>query len=103
MPLLQSHTMTDCPKLAKRRKLEEDHKAEKSPNCNTPDHEEGNFFRRKHGKSPTEVEPNRSSKKVFETYKQARKPIKPKIDQSQQSSSEDLNKNGHLLMNTTLS
>ena len=28
--------MTDCPKLAKRRKLEEDPDVEKNQNCNTP-------------------------------------------------------------------
>ena len=36
------HMMTDCPKLAKRRKLEEDPDAEKCKNCNTPGHEEEN-------------------------------------------------------------
>ena len=44
------HMMADCPKLAKRRKLEEDPNAEKL------------LLRRQHGKPTTEVEPHRSSK-----------------------------------------
>ena len=32
--------MADCPKLAKRRKLEEDPYAEKCQNCSTPRHDE---------------------------------------------------------------
>ena len=32
-----------------------------------------------------------AQKKVIEAYKQARKPIKPKIERPQQSSSKDLN------------
>ena len=38
------HMMTDCPKLAKRRKLEEDPDAENCKNCNTPGHEEENCY-----------------------------------------------------------
>ena len=38
------HMMTDCPKLAKRRKLDEDPDAEKCQNCNTPGHEEENCY-----------------------------------------------------------
>ena len=36
--------MTDCPKLAKRRKIEENPDAEKRQNCNTPGHEEENSY-----------------------------------------------------------
>ena len=36
--------MADCPKLAKRRQLEEDPDAEKCQNCNTPGHEEENCY-----------------------------------------------------------
>ena len=36
--------MTDCRKLAKRRKLDEDPDAEKCQNCNTPVHEEENCY-----------------------------------------------------------
>ena len=36
--------MTDCPKLAKRRKLDEDPDAEKCQICNTPGHEEENCY-----------------------------------------------------------
>ena len=38
------HMMADCPKLAKRRKLEEDPDAEKCQNCTTPGHEEENCY-----------------------------------------------------------
>ena len=36
--------MTDCPKLAKRRKLQEDPDADKCENCNTPGHTEENCY-----------------------------------------------------------
>ena len=36
--------MTDCPKLAKRRKLEEDPEAPKCPNCKTPGHDEEDCY-----------------------------------------------------------
>ena len=39
-----SRTMTDCLKLAKRRKLEEYPDTEDSQNCNTPGHEEENCY-----------------------------------------------------------
>ena len=38
------HMMADCPKLAERRKLEEDPDAAKCANCNTPGHEEKNCY-----------------------------------------------------------
>ena len=38
------HMMADCPKLAKRRKLEEDPDAEKCQNCKNPGHEEENCY-----------------------------------------------------------
>ena len=57
------HMMAHCPKLAKRRKLEEVPDAENCQNCNTPGHEEvRRQLRRQHGKPTTEVEPHRSSK-----------------------------------------
>ena len=39
-----SHMMTDCPKLAKRRKLEEDPEAPKCPKCKTPGHDEEDCY-----------------------------------------------------------
>ena len=39
-----SHMMTDCPKLAKRRKLEEDPDSPKCPNCKTPGHDEEDCY-----------------------------------------------------------
>ena len=85
------HMMADCPKLAKRRKLEEDPDAEKCQNCNTPGHEEENcYFGANMDNRPPKWNFTEAQKKVIEAYKQARKPIKPKIEQPQQSSSKDL-------------
>ena len=82
----------DCPKLAKRRKLEEDPDAEKCQNCNTPGHEEENcYFGANMENRPSKWNLTDAQKKVIEAYKQARKPIKPKIERPQQSSSKDLN------------
>ena len=71
--------MTDCPKLAIRRKLEEDTDAEKCQNCNTPGHEEENsYFGANMENRPPKWNLTEAQKKVIEAYKQARKPIKPK-------------------------
>ena len=86
------HMMADCPKLAKRRKLEEDPEAEKCQNCNTPGHQEENcYFGANMENRPPKWTLTEAQKKVIETYKQARKPIKPKVERQQQSSSKDLN------------
>ena len=84
--------MADCPKLAKSRKLEEDSEAEKCQNCNTPGHEKGIcYFRAKMENRPTKWNLTEAEQKVIEAYEQARTPIKPKIERSQQSSSKDIN------------
>ena len=86
------HIMADCPKLAKRRKLEEDPDAAKCENCNTPGHEEENcYFGANMENRPPKWNLTDAQKKVIEEYKQARKPIKPKIERPQQSTSKDLN------------
>ena len=86
------HMMADCPKLAKRRKLEEDPDAAKCENCNTPGHEEENcYFGANMENRPPKWNLTDAQKKVIEEYKQARKPIKPKIERPQQSTSKDLN------------
>ena len=79
------HMMADYPKLAKRRKLEEDPDAEKCQNCNTPGHEEENCY------FGANMENRPPKWNLTEAYEQARKPIKPKIERPQQSSSKDLN------------
>ena len=83
-----SHTMTDCPKLAKRRKLEEDPDAPKCPNCTTPGHDEIDCFFGAHMDNRL---PNwnltDAQKKVIAEYKQDNKPIRTKIEQQQQQSS----------------
>ena len=87
-----SHMMTDCPKLAKRRKLEEDPEAPKCPNCNNPGHDEEDcFFGANMDNRPPKWNLTEAQKKAIELYKQAKKPIKPKIERQQQSSSKDLN------------
>ena len=86
------HMMADCPKLAKRRKLEEDPDAAKCENCNTPGHEEENcYFGANMENRPPKWNLTEAQQKIIEAYKQARKPIKPKTERSQQSSSKDLN------------
>ena len=87
-----SHMMTDCPKLAKRRKLEEDPDAPKCPNCKTPGHEEEDcYFGANMDNRPPKWNLTGAQKKVIEEYKRAKKPIRPRIERNQQSSSKDLN------------
>ena len=88
----EGHMMTDCPKLAKRRKLQEDPDADKCENCNTPGHTEENcYFGENMENRPPKWNLTDAQKKVIENYKQAKKPIKPKMEHLQQSSSKDLN------------
>ena len=88
----EGHMMTDCPKLAKRRKLQEDPDADKCENCNTPGHTEENcYFGENMENRPPKWNLTDAQKKVIENYKQTKKPIKPKMEQLQQSSSKDLN------------
>ena len=84
--------MADCPKLAKRRKLEEDPDAEKRQNCNTPGlDEEKCYFGENMENRPPKWTLTEDQKEVIENYKQAKKPLKPKMERQQQSSSKDLN------------
>ena len=86
------HIMNDCPKLAKRRKLEEDPDAEKCHNCKTPGHdEESCYFGANMENRPPKWTLTDAQKRIIEAYKQAKKPIRPKSEKHQQSSSEDLN------------
>ena len=88
----EGHMMTDCPKLAKRRKLQEDPDADKCENCNTPGHTEENcYFGENMENRPPKWNLTDAQKKVIENYKQTNKPIKPKMERLQQSSSKDLN------------
>ena len=68
--------MTDCPKLAKRRKLEADPDAEKCQNCKTPGHDAENcYFGANMENRPPKWTLTEAQKKVIENYKQAKKPI----------------------------
>ena len=90
--------LADCPKLAKGRNLE-DSDAEKCQNCNTLGHYEGNFnFGTYMENRPPKWTLTEAQKKVLENYKQAKKPIKPKVERQQQSSSENLNKKRHTFL-----
>ena len=65
--------MIDCPKSAKRRKLEADPEAPKCPNCRTPDHDKEDCYlcaymdNRQPKWNLTEAQ-----KKINELYKQAK-------------------------------
>ena len=62
------HMMADCPKLAKRRKLEEDPEAEKCQNRNTPGHQEENcYFGANMENRPPKWTLTEAQKKVIET------------------------------------
>ena len=88
----EGHMMNDCPKLAKRRKLQEDPEADKCENCNTPGHTEENcYFGENMENRPPKWNLTEAQKKIIENYKQAKKHIKPKMERLQQSSSKDLN------------
>ena len=74
--------VTDCPKLAKRRKLEEDPEAPKCPNCNTPGHDDEDcYFGANKDNRPPKWNLTEAQKKAIDLYKQAKKPIRPKIEQ----------------------
>ena len=84
--------MTDCPKLAERRKLEDDPEAPKCPNCKTPGHnEEDCYFSPIMDDNLPEWNLTEAQKKIIADYKQANKPIRPESERQQQSSSKDLN------------
>ena len=84
--------MTDSPKLAKRRKLEEVPDAPKCPNCKTPGHDEEDcYFGANMDNQPPKWSLTEAQKKVIKLYNQAKKRIRPKMERHQQSSSKDLN------------
>ena len=67
------HMMNDCPKLAKRSKLEEDPDAEKCHNCKTPGHdEESCYFGANMENRPPKSTLTDAQKKIIEAYKQAK-------------------------------
>ena len=84
--------MTDCPKIAKRRKLEDDPDAPKCPNCKAPGHnEEDCYFGANIDNRPPKWKLTEAQKKIIAEHKQANKPIRPKSERQKQSSSKDLN------------
>ena len=79
-------------KLAKRREHEENPDAPKCPNCKTPGQDEQDcYFGANLDNMPPEWNLTEAQKKVVEEDKQAKKPIRPKIERRQQSSSKNLN------------
>ena len=66
----EGHMMTDCGKLAKRRKLQEDPEADKCENCNTPGHTEENcYFGENMENRPPKWNLTDAQKKIIEKYK----------------------------------
>ena len=84
--------MKDCPKLAKRRKLQEDPDANKCQNCNTPGHTQENcYFSENMENRPPKWNLTDAQKKVIGNCKKAKIHIKPKMERPQQSPSKDIN------------
>ena len=80
------------PKTVPDKTLKTDPDAEKCQNCNTPGHDEENcYFGANMENRPPKWNLTEAQKKIIEEYKQAKKPIRPKSERSQQSSSKDLN------------
>ena len=87
-----THPTSECEKLAKRLKLDEDPNAPRCTNCNTPGHEADRcYFGANMENRPPNWTLTENQKKVIEEYKKAKKPIHPKNDRNRQSSSKDLN------------
>ena len=86
------HKAADCPKLAKRRKLEEDTEALRCTHCNAPGHEEPTcYFGAIMENRPPKWTLTEAQKKLIESYKNSNQHINPKAPRQQPSSSKDLN------------
>ena len=79
----EGHIMTDFPKLAKRRKLQEDPDADKCENCNTAGHTEENcYFGENMENRPPKWNLTNAPKKAIENYQQAKNHIKTEMNDS---------------------
>ena len=86
----EGHTAKECPKLAKRQKMDKDPDAPRCSHCNTTGHEEPNcYFGANMENRPPKWTLTETQQKLIEEYKKSNKPINPRNPKP--SSSKDLN------------
>ena len=86
----EGHIAKECPKLAKRQKMDQDPEAPRCSHCNTPGHEEPNcYFGANMENRPPKWTLTETQKKLIEEYKKSNKPINPR--NLKPSTSKDLN------------
>ena len=86
----EGHIAKECPKLAKRQKMDQDPDAPRCSHCNTPGHEEPNcYFGANMENRPPKWTLTETQKKLIEEYKKSNKPINPR--NLKPSTSKDLN------------
>ena len=75
----EGHIAKECPKLAKRQKMDQDPDAPRCSHCNTPGHEEPNcYFGTNMENRPPKWTLTETQKKLIEEYKKSNKPINPR-------------------------
>ena len=86
----EGHIAKQCPKLAKRQKMDQDPDAPRCSDCFTPGHEEPNcYFGANMENRPPKWTLTETQKKLTEEYKKSNKPINPRNPKP--STSKDLN------------
>ena len=86
----EGHIAKECPKLAKRQKMDKDPDTPRCSHCNTPGHEEPNcYFGANMENRPPKWTLTETQQKLLEEYKKSNKPINPR--NLKPSSSKDLN------------
>ena len=86
----EGHIAKECPKLAKRQKMDKDPDAPRCSHCNTTGHEEPNcYFGANMENRPPKWTLTETQQKLIEEYKKSNKPINPRNPKP--SSSKDLN------------
>ena len=86
----EGHIAKECPKLAKRQKMDKDPDAPRCSHCNTTGHEEPNcYFGANMENRPPRWTLTETQQKLIEEYKKSNKPINPRNPKP--SSSKDLN------------
>ena len=86
----EGHLAKECPKLAKRQKMDKDPDAPRCSHCNTPGHEEPNcYFGANMDNRPPKWTLTETQQKHIDEYKKSSKPINPR--NTKPSTSKDLN------------
>ena len=86
----EGHLAKECPKLAKRQKMDKDPDAPRCSPCNTPGHEEPNcYFAANTENRPPKWSITETQQKLIDEYKKSNKPINPR--NLKPSTSKDLN------------